>query len=327
MIAAQFSGAMWYPNCYEYPADVMRDKVATVRDGLLDTLARKVKLSGATWYLPSAGPACFLDPALDQFNDPDSTIFPKWEDVAEQFSALCPGIDIARLFPRDTIHVAVDHSVRVDPFADSSETRLDVHREDRRPEWEGFYAGDVQSVTGEEIDAYFAHLEQSNRRFLADFSRTIHLVIARPGVDDEVHVLRFGAARSSDDAPSYTIEIAERLLRSIIDGRVGWEEVLLSMRVGLRRDPDVFDLQLMSLLRYGNNPVQTRQMVREQSNNEMIVREGVSIQRFCPHAGEDLTTAVVCDGVIECPRHHWKWILTTGECIDGGTVPAVSAVP
>jgi UDP-MurNAc hydroxylase len=45
------------------------------------------------------------------------------------------------------------------------------------------------------------------------------------------------------------------------------------------------------------------------------------MQRFCPHAGEDLTYATIYDDVIECPRHHWKWDARTGECLDGGTIP------
>ncbi len=95
---------------------------------------------------------------------------------------------------------------------------------------------------------------------------------------------------------------------------------LLSMRLSLHRAPDVFDLTLMSLLRYGNHTAQTMQLVRERENTETIDRDGLRMQRFCPHAGEDLTFATICDGVIECPRHHWKWDAASGKCLDGGTI-------
>jgi UDP-MurNAc hydroxylase len=101
----------------------------------------------------------------------------------------------------------------------------------------------------------------------------------------------------------------------------GWEEALLSMRIGLHRHPDLFDLTFMSLLRYGNQPAQTMQMLRERQNTETIERDGLRLQRFCPHAGEDLTYADIRDGVIECPRHHWVWDARTGHCVDKGTVP------
>src|SRR5262249_19215686 len=38
LMTRQFSGAMWYPNCYDYPAEVMADKVRTVRRNLFQTL-------------------------------------------------------------------------------------------------------------------------------------------------------------------------------------------------------------------------------------------------------------------------------------------------
>ena len=88
----------------------------------------------------------------------------------------------------------------------------------------------------------------------------------------------------------------------------------------LHRDPDVFDSRFMGLLRYGNEPAQTLHMTREMANAETIERDGLRLQRFCPHGSEDLTFATVCDGVIECPRHHWRWDTRTGECLEGGNL-------
>jgi len=68
--------------------------------------------------------------------------------------------------------------------------------------------------------------------------------------------------------------------------------------------------------------VVTRQLVLDSTvSDETIERDGVRMQRFCPHAGEDLTHATVTGGRIECPRHHWAWDLATGECVQGGTLP------
>jgi UDP-MurNAc hydroxylase len=104
--------------------------------------------------------------------------------------------------------------------------------------------------------------------------------------------------------PEYALVVPSRVPSAILEGKTGWEEALLSMRLELHRDPDVFDLKFMSLLRYGNEPVQTLQLVRDQSVSETIERDGLQMQRFCPHASEDLTHAIVRNGIIECPRHH-----------------------
>jgi UDP-MurNAc hydroxylase len=63
------------------------------------------------------------------------------------------------------------------------------------------------------------------------------------------------------------------------------------------------------------------QMLRERNNTETIERNGLRMQRYCPHAGEDLTFAKIEGGTIECPRHHWMWDAETGSCLAKGTVP------
>jgi len=88
--------------------------------------------------------------------------------------------------------------------------------------------------------------------------------------------------------------------------------------VRLHRDPDVFDSRLMGLLRYGHEPVQRLHMTREMAGAETIERDGLRLQRYCPHGSEDLTFATITDGVLECPRHHWKWDVRTGGCVEGG---------
>ncbi|WP_327049308.1 MBL fold metallo-hydrolase [Microbispora sp. NBC_01189] len=325
LLAAQYSGAMWYPNCYDYPPEVMGKKVEAVRGDLLDTLYRKVRITGAAAYLPSAGPACFLDPVLEAYNDREATIFPRWEDVADQFAEACPGVDVLRLFPGDVVRLGdepggplVERDSDTPPADD-----LAGYRERRRDEWGAFYDEPAEPVTTEEIEAYFAKLQSWNRRFLGDFAKDVRLVADGRMWDVRLGRLaeRFVIEGEEPYDPEYTLLLCPRTMRAVIEERTGWEEALLSMRVGLHREPDVFDLTFMSLLRYGNQPVQTMQMLRERQNTETIERDGLRMQRFCPHAGEDLTHAVICDGVVECPRHHWKWDATTGECIDGGTLP------
>ncbi len=46
--------------------------------------------------------------------------------------------------------------------------------------------------------------------------------------------------------------------------------------------------------------------------------DGVSyeVQRFCPHAGSDLSEAELVDGQIICPGHRWHFDLATGRCAE-----------
>lgn len=329
LVAAQFSGAMWYPNCYGYPADRMQQKTDAVRSDIANTLIRKLEVTDARAYLPSAGPPIFLDPALERFNDRPHTIFPLWDDVAGAFAEACPDVRVIRLDAGDRIEIADAPSDDPDDWPitrcelDPPDSSLAAYRQRCYEQWREFYELDATPVTTTELQSYFETLQNANRRFLGAFAKDV--TITTP---DRAWLVRLGAPSdelvtevSVPQQTPYSISLPNAVLRAIVDGRTGWEESLLSLRLALTRDPDVFDLVFMSLLRYGNEPTQTRQMIRERENSETIERDGLRLQRWCPHAGEDLTLASIEGGVLECPRHHWKWDVATGRCLEGGDVP------
>jgi UDP-MurNAc hydroxylase len=320
LLSAQYSGAMWYPNCYDYSPEVMLQKVDRVRADLMDTLVRKCRQTQAKAYIPSAGPACFLDPALMHFNDRDATIFPIWRDVAGQFEAACPDVSVLELRPDDSVSLPTMSVTRGAGPRES--TNLAAYSAARRDEWAEFYHGDDPEISGEDIKAYFGRLQKRNEHLVKDLQKYIRVT-----ADDRSWGVRLGVMAEDfviegEDpySPEYILITPPRVLRAILDGETGWEEALLSMRVHLRRTPDVFDSRFMGLLRYGNEPVQTMRMAREGDHFEMIEVGKFRLQRFCPHAGEDLTNAIICDHVIECPRHHWRWDAKTGDCIEGGSL-------
>ncbi|TWT34831.1 Rieske (2Fe-2S) protein [Blastopirellula retiformator] len=41
-----------------------------------------------------------------------------------------------------------------------------------------------------------------------------------------------------------------------------------------------------------------------------------AIDARCPHAGALLTRGEVCDGVLSCPIHHWRFRLSDGKYLD-----------
>jgi UDP-MurNAc hydroxylase len=328
LMAAQYSGAMWYPNCYAYPPDVMARKVSEVRASLLETLILKIQLTEAKSYLPSAGPPCFLDPALAPYNNRDQTIFPTWNEISAEFAAAEVNVALIEAVPGDVINCG-PATITINSAADpsriqesSAETYLSDYRIRREEEWLDYYALPDAPLSTSEIESYFRRLQQWNKRFLRDYRKDIRLVA--DGVTWGIRLGQLSERFVFEDDPvdaDYILRVPPRILRAVISGKVGWEEALLSMRLSLHREPDVFDLTLMSLLRYGDHPAQTMQMVRERENSEMFERDGFRMQRYCPHAGEDLRFATICGGIVECPRHHWKWDASTGECLDGGTAP------
>jgi UDP-MurNAc hydroxylase len=318
LLAAQFSGAMWYPNCYEYSPEIMTQKVAQVRAGLMKSLLQKCEATQAKSYIPCAGPPCFLDPALAEFNDHDSTIFPVWSDVAGEFKTAFPNMAVYPLQAGDTMDLP---ELTISEYSDERPSSdLAEYSERRKSEWREFYAGEDPEIIAGDIKSYFGELHERNVHLSKDINKYI-----RVGMDGKTWGVHLGQMAEDfviegEDPypPEYALITSPRVLRAVLDGKTGWEEALLSLRVRLRRMPDVFDSRFMGLLRYGTEPAQTLQMTQESSRSETIERDGLRMQRFCPHAGEDLTHATICNGIIECPRHHWKWDASTGECVEGG---------
>src|SRR5262249_51468290 len=145
-----------------------------------------------------------------------------------------------------------------EPDSRLDEPDLDAYRLRRQDEWQAYHAGPEPVVTRDEVERHFATLQQWNKRFLGDFRKDIRLVSGTRNWDIRLGQLaqRFVIEGEEPYDPDYTLLVSPRVLRAVLDGRTGWEEALLSMRVGLHRDPDVYDFTLMALLRYGRQPVQ-----------------------------------------------------------------------
>lgn len=309
LLACQFSGAFWYPHCYDFPDEVKAAKAAGVRAGNLARLARRAGRTGARSYLPSAGPAVFLDEALEHYNYGDG-IYPTFDQVLPAFRDACPGV---ALWPSLRLGVRPD--------------ALRAYAARRSSEWQAFYDRDDGPATTAEVEAHFTRLQRRNRRFLDGYRAQV-----RVSCDGRAWRVPLGlVAGELEEAPEphYALDVPPIVMRAVLDGQATWETALLSNRVRLHRDPDAYDTTLMGLLGFGDRPVQTLAMARQrEAAGEVVTRGGITFQRWCPHAREDLGYAAVGGGVITCPRHGWRWDAVTGECLSGGGLPLhVGGVP
>jgi UDP-MurNAc hydroxylase len=305
ILAAQHSGASWYPHCYEYDYETFQHKAMGVRENVLTRLMRKLELSHATSYIPSAGPPAFCDPALVQYNSdqPYGTIYARWD--AERTKLLnSSGIGVARYHD--------------DCLTDPVKFRTSKLNE---PLWKAFYERDNTPVTTGEIDEHFRKLIQSNSRLLKDYRRSI--IVGKDENTFQVSLSLVAPELEEAPDPHYWIGVPNRVLRAVINGDATWEEAVTSNRCYLNRKPDSYDSTLMTLLICGDQPAVTRTFAEQRDRvSETIVRKGHEIPRWCPHAGEDLREAEIsCDNVLTCPRHHWQWDVVTGECLTGGDIP------
>lgn len=313
LLAAQFSGAMWYPNRYDYPPDVMQEKTDAIRSDLLKTLVNKINVIKPKYYMPCAGPACFLDPELQQFNDRKTTIFPDWNTTKDKFVQVCPNQNIIQVKCGDKIDLSME---QVEPHPTIPCDDIQAYSAARKDEWNITHECNVDT---EELKSYFEKLSKRNRHILEE-AITFRIKTENKSWAITVHKESVQIKESNEEISGYEFTLPNHVLVGIIINDGGWEEALLSMRIKLKRNPDVYDTKLFGLLRYGTEPAQTRQMVNDGKNKETITRNGVTLPRYCPHAGEDLSFAQIENNILTCPRHHWQWDLKTGECIKGGNI-------
>jgi UDP-MurNAc hydroxylase len=336
LLLLQFSGAMWYPAAYRYPPARQREIAAGLRANLLDRFVFRANSTAARHVLHAAGPPCFLDEELLPLNYSHNGIFHDQQEVFAELQRRLSG-ELHLLLPGDR--------VVFDAEGDLSVTRshpFDFSRKEQVIE-------EYRQRRGPRIQAYLEGLPRPQPDFLLQFKRHLgalfgssKLLRARANVlvrfevagshggtiDIDLRDGRFTIATSPLGQPNYEFHLDGPIARLLVDGETRWEDVLLSMRFRAHRDPDEYNWPLFALLRYGHDARQIRRIeeLLEGDNTAVIdVRDEhtcYTIQRYCPHLGEDLAGVPTQDGKLVCPRHGWTFDLRRdGECISGGNLP------
>jgi len=338
LMAVQTSGASWHPICYEYPPDEMARVSKEKRVSKLRAVQRLVRQTGPELAVPFAGPPCFLDDEVAPLNwvldrrdgafcDPEASVEWLREHLpAQRWDHFKPGdaldLDTGEI-TRDPVSAGFSYD---DAFRPGYLAR---YAADRAPLIEQAVAEFPEPGPGlaDRFAAHMRHLGGLNEYFLRRIAMTVRFDITGPhgGVWD----VRFAPEgvtvddASPDVRPHYRITTAGRWVDGVLDGRIAWEDLFISFRLSLYRDPDVYNDHLVGLLKHANAPalraVEEYETGRDESERIVVECDGRSydIPRYCPHAGEDLSVgAVVSDGRLHCLAHNFVFDLATGECVN-----------
>lgn len=326
----QFSGASWHPYVYDYTIqrkkEISRHKRATKFASVRNTFTTL----GAQWLVPTAGPPCFLDPAHFELNFDEDSYFPTQADFyrhaqregfADQTIILLPGDELV-----DKADYTADNEqrARAECFTDKR-GYLKPYQRARLPLIRRTLAEipDAPSSLLPKLRDHFQPLIASSSFFRNRINGRV--LFESFGEKTERIIVDFTKRQDSvypygGEDYFYVLGAEDRLLNLVTDGKLTWEDLLLSLRVANSREPDEYNEPLEVFLRFAN-PENFRAYARYERRKQLNERAVVSgegsryeIQRYCPHAMADLSQGEIRDGHIVCPGHAWTFRLSDGQC-------------
>lgn len=344
VMTLQTSGASWHPICYKYPPDVRSRIEYEKRIAKFRSVLRLVRATAPELAVPFAGPPCFLDDDLYAFNDSlrDPGIFPDADQARTWLAEHLPQQQWASFRPGDTRDLETG-KVECDPisatfsYTEGLDTYLRRYARDRRHAIASVHAdaGDVGPDLAGCFSRHFANLGTLSPYFLTRIGMTARFEVSGPhGGSWDVRMDESGLAvdlTGSAAEPEYTFTVEGRWLNAVLTSKIGWEDLLLSLRVTACRNPDRYNDYLIGLLKHANETalraVEDYETGRDDDERITVVDGAASyeIGRYCPHAGEDLTVgAIVTDGVLQCLAHNFEFDLSSGSCLNARCEPLLT---
>jgi UDP-MurNAc hydroxylase len=341
VMTLQTSGASWHPVCYAYPDEVRKQIEFDKRIGKFRSVMRLVRSTGPELAVPFAGPPCFLDDDLVMFNESlrGDGIFPDAEQAESWLTEHLPNQRWASFRPGDAIDletgvVTEDPTSAAFSYTDSIDEYIAEYAKDRREAIASVHnnAGDPGDQLADLFQRHFSQLGTLSPYFLTRIGMTVRFEVTGPnGGDWDVRMDSTGLTvdlTGSTAEPEYTFTVEGRWLHAVLVGEIAWEDLLLSLRLRARRNPDRYNDYLIGLLKHANGTalqaIEAYETGRD-TDKRFVVRDhevSYEISRYCPHAGEDLAvSAIVTNGVLRCLAHNFEFDLQTGSCLNARCEP------
>jgi UDP-MurNAc hydroxylase len=332
IFAAQFSGATFHPTCYDYDEEKKSAISTSRRRAKFERIVSSIERLNASYYIPSAGPACFLSGDLYHLNLNPATVFSTADDFRDYITSHHPTLlpRVAELHPNEKIILGQHHT---EFFRDHTITISQEYLE--------HYAKRKSNVIADTIERYrlpigdiladakdhFRSLYQLHPPLgeLANVDLEIQLTGESGGsfwmntASGEISDLPIARANQQ-----YKLGLDAFWMRAIIARRISWEDFILSFRFSLSRTPDIYNEAIVAFLHLETKEEREDYVAYHSFQNsdvhERIIREyqgtTYELDRYCPHNGEDLTCAEITDGILTCPRHFWQFSIADGNGVN-----------
>ena len=326
----QFSGAIWYPMVYQFPEKMLQALGRKKRENEMARALRYIREIGASFVVPSAGPPCFLDDHLFDFNDferdpvntfPDQTVFLEYLQAN--------GLDNGRLMiPGSVATLSKDACSVAHPLPEEQVqaifTQKRAYLQSYKARKQPLIVAQKASWPRGQVDI-LSSLHDWFEPLLEQADLTSVGINGRVLIDCDVQqiVLDYHTRRVyawNGEEWDYRFHIDHALIEyCVLHHEEDWiNQIFLSCRFEAQRKGayneyvyNFFKCLSPERLQYAEGYYAEKTAVQQ-----LWESNGYRIQRRCPHLKADLTRfAKIEDGVLTCTMHGWQFELATGRCL------------
>lgn len=237
-----FTGASQYPGCYELPEAEKRRRCLDAKQSHLEEFATWAKLLRAKCAVPAAGNFAFLTPEQLALNTPDYVNTPR--EALDLLAHVAPGVEGLQMNPGDVwtpesglqrLHPPPDWDKRI--------ATIEAMSREQAPAIAARFAAEKPAPTDlyDRFHAYFTELLEAD----PDAAKRINIIMwwAVEGPAGGNWVIDFTrdrdwVSRGQPQQWNLRMRIPDRLVALGVADEAVWEDLVLSFRVRLARNPD-----------------------------------------------------------------------------------------
>jgi UDP-MurNAc hydroxylase len=341
--AVQFSGATWHPTCYNYSIEEYEKISFKKKMSKFQATKIAIEIVDPKVYIPSAGPACFLDPDIIHLNFERNNIFPRTEEIVDFLRKQLNNkkILVPNIAPGDMLNFQKSQSFIRSNHIRVNEDNFKEYINSYAKEYEHFFLEIKKPLEPLAFNKMLDDLKKELKLKLESFKskNQLHRPLYIGFLDRQNYYLKVDFIENEviliNEIPEenfYLLKAYSYDVNRVLKGFLTWEDFALTFRVKLNREPDVYQslMQGFMILEKEDLNFFCDKILEIENRTERIVVEVAgckySIDRYCPHQGADLKYAwSEGDRFLICPRHRWSFdLMKEGSC-DGnsGTINAI----
>ncbi|MDR3502844.1 MAG: Rieske 2Fe-2S domain-containing protein [Legionella sp.] len=329
VFAAQFSGAIWHPTCYDYDLLTYEKISLSKKTVKFELTARAIETVKPTFYFPSAGPPCFLDPMLIHKNFEPINIFPRAPELIEFLNKRCKDSNTQwpELMPGDALDVVTSQWVHLAPNRlNDAEFYQNIHSY-ANEYTDYFYQRELENnqINPQQV---FLELQKDLEEKIKGL-KLVHEEVTVPlywKIQDYDWMYQVNFKEKTltkvktilDTHHYYLIEAPAWQVHKALQKEINWPDFALTFRVKLSRKPDLYNTLIHGFITLDANSIgrlcELMKSYLERRERIIVHYEGkqYSILRYCKHQGADLSQGWIENGCLVCPRHRWHYDLKDG---------------